>query len=426
MQILRRRWFQIFVSGLLLLFLVEWTLVATGDPNYVPSAILLGAFLVPVTFVTYLYERLPNWDVPLPPVAICFIWGGVLGTVVAGTLEYDLMRTLGFLPKVGVVHIQYRFRVRRYSGNHETSNLRPFTFGHRKRAVGNRAALQGRFHHAPSPDPPRQHQGRTRPADSPLPRMRLANGARRHPRLQRAGPRRSGGRLLAPQANPRRLRRGERRSPAGDAPPLSEGVRARDEPVDLGDGRRGRLRGEAHRQAGLGETIRATLSRLLGSDAGCGPSGGSPPQTPCTKEKKEARPADGGGRCRPSTGRWASRTNAGGAGWPCPPSVASPRRSKPHRLVQRSVAKDDPDPKAISCYGLYLPGLGDTWLRFVDGRPVSSITTQFLSWCLREARSGGQEGPAAHLGQRQLACLQRGEALAREAQPPRQKERRAG
>ena len=74
MQILRRRWFQIFVSGLLLLFLVEWTLVATGDPNYVPSAILLGAFLVPDTFVTYLYERLPNWEVPLPPVAICFIW----------------------------------------------------------------------------------------------------------------------------------------------------------------------------------------------------------------------------------------------------------------------------------------------------------------------------------------------------------------
>jgi protease PrsW len=101
-KLLRRHWFQIFVSGLVLLFLVERTLVATGDPNYVPSAILLGAFLVPVTFTTYLYERLPDWDVPLPPLAICFIWGGVLGTVVAGTLEYDVMRTLGFLPKLGI------------------------------------------------------------------------------------------------------------------------------------------------------------------------------------------------------------------------------------------------------------------------------------------------------------------------------------
>jgi protease PrsW len=98
--VLRRRWFQIFVSGLILLYLVERTLVATANPNYVPSVILLGAFLVPVTFVTYLYERLPNWDVPLPALAICFLWGGVLGTVVAGTLEYDVVRTLGFLPKL--------------------------------------------------------------------------------------------------------------------------------------------------------------------------------------------------------------------------------------------------------------------------------------------------------------------------------------
>jgi protease PrsW len=102
MKILRRRWFQIFVSGLLLLFLVERTLVATGDVNYVPSVILLGAFLVPVTFTTYLDERLPDWEVPLPPLAICFIWGGVIGTVVAGTLEYDVMKTLGFLPKLGI------------------------------------------------------------------------------------------------------------------------------------------------------------------------------------------------------------------------------------------------------------------------------------------------------------------------------------
>jgi hypothetical protein len=31
------------------------------------------------------------------------------------------------------------------------------------------------------------------------------------------------------------------------------------------------------------------------------------------------------------------------------------------RMIQHSVAKDDPDPKAISCYGLYLPRLEDMW-----------------------------------------------------------------
>jgi hypothetical protein len=44
--LLRRRWLQIFLSGLVLLFLVERTLIATSNPNYVPSVILLGAFLV--------------------------------------------------------------------------------------------------------------------------------------------------------------------------------------------------------------------------------------------------------------------------------------------------------------------------------------------------------------------------------------------
>jgi transposase len=64
---------------------------------------------------------------------------------------------------------------------------------------------------------------------------------------------------------------------------------------------------------------------------------------------------------------------------------------KPLRLVQQSVAKDDPEPKAISCYGLYLPELEQTWLRFVDGRPVSSITTRFLSWCCEELEALGKK-----------------------------------
>jgi hypothetical protein len=68
------------------------------------------------------------------------------------------------------------------------------------------------------------------------------------------------------------------------------------------------------------------------------------------------------------------------------------QEGKPLRLLlQRSVAKDDPEPKAISCYGLYLPQLDETWLRFVDGRPVSSITTQFLSWCCEKLEALGKK-----------------------------------
>jgi RsiW-degrading membrane proteinase PrsW (M82 family) len=98
----RRWWFPIFVVGLALLFLAERVLVRTQDPLYISSIILLGSFLVPITFVTYLYGPLPAWDVPLPTVAACFVWGGTIGTIVAGSLEYDALRRIGLLPLLGV------------------------------------------------------------------------------------------------------------------------------------------------------------------------------------------------------------------------------------------------------------------------------------------------------------------------------------
>ena len=67
-------------------------------------------------------------------------------------------------------------------------------------------------------------------------------------------------------------------------------------------------------------------------------------------------------------------------------------QGEPLRLLQKSVAKDDPEPKAISCYGLYVPEIdGQTWLRFVDGRPVSSITTQFLRWISEKLEEMGKK-----------------------------------
>jgi hypothetical protein len=67
---------------------------------------------------------------------------------------------------------------------------------------------------------------------------------------------------------------------------------------------------------------------------------------------------------------------------------------KPMRLVQKSVAKDDPSEatKAISCYGLYVPELdGQRWLRFVDGRAVSHITTRFLEWSCQKLEALGKK-----------------------------------
>ena len=49
------------------------------------------------------------------------------------------------------------------------------------------------------------------------------------------------------------------------------------------------------------------------------------------------------------------------------------------RLRLRAADRADPDPKALACYGLWLPERERMLLRFVDGRPVSPVTCAFLA-----------------------------------------------
>lgn len=70
------------------------------------------------------------------------------------------------------------------------------------------------------------------------------------------------------------------------------------------------------------------------------------------------------------------------------------------RLVEQTVAKEDPDPKALACSGLLLRWAQadaeagwheEAWLRFVDGRPVSAVTIEFLAWCCEKLAAAGKE-----------------------------------
>lgn len=61
-------------------------------------------------------------------------------------------------------------------------------------------------------------------------------------------------------------------------------------------------------------------------------------------------------------------------------------------LVEQPVPRTMTDPKALACYGLLLrtPTANDhLWLRCVEGRPVSDLTTQFLAWCLERLATVG-------------------------------------
>jgi hypothetical protein len=71
--------------------------------------------------------------------------------------------------------------------------------------------------------------------------------------------------------------------------------------------------------------------------------------------------------------------------------------AQPIRLVEQTVARSDPDPKALACYGLLARYWDERhrwteamWLRFVEGRPVSAVTVHFLTWCAEQAAALGK------------------------------------
>ena len=71
------------------------------------------------------------------------------------------------------------------------------------------------------------------------------------------------------------------------------------------------------------------------------------------------------------------------------PDLHAWAEEEPLRLVELSPPRGDPDRKALCCYGLFRADTQEMLLRFVDGRPVSQVTTDYLAWvCGRLAAEG--------------------------------------
>lgn len=63
------------------------------------------------------------------------------------------------------------------------------------------------------------------------------------------------------------------------------------------------------------------------------------------------------------------------------------------RLIEQVHRKDDPDPKAIACYGVAVHWYEqsdvkheEVWLRFVEGNSCSDLTIQYLEWLLEKTQ----------------------------------------
>ncbi len=74
---------------------------------------------------------------------------------------------------------------------------------------------------------------------------------------------------------------------------------------------------------------------------------------------------------------------------------ADPER--PLHLLAHAAPQEDTEPKALACYGLLVSCPADpegaqdqVWLRFVEGHPISAITTQYLAWCCERLEKMGK------------------------------------
>jgi hypothetical protein len=144
-----------------------------------------------------------------------------------------------------------------------------------------------------------------------------------------------------------------------------------------------------------GATIRATLARRGGRWRRAQEGITSPaPQSARKKARRDRliRLAQ-----RPPDGLLGCEDEVGGRRLAQPALYAWQDDEPPLRLVEQTVARDDPDPKALACDGL----LARCWdaaphcredlgLRFVAGRPVSAVTLDFLRWWAARAQERGK------------------------------------
>jgi RsiW-degrading membrane proteinase PrsW (M82 family) len=95
----------VLVAGVVAYVVVLRVMVRTENLNFFPSLLLIGAITVPVSVLAFAEAGARGPAVRGWLVASVAIAGGIVGTVTAGTLEFDTLRTLGAIPMlfVGII-----------------------------------------------------------------------------------------------------------------------------------------------------------------------------------------------------------------------------------------------------------------------------------------------------------------------------------
>ncbi|MFF0268318.1 PrsW family intramembrane metalloprotease [Kribbella sp. NPDC004536] len=93
----RREWIQILGGGFALWLACLVVTLLTSNANLVPTLILLGSFLIPVTFVAWSFQRWRDEHLTAELIVRAFVVGGLLGVLSAALLETYLLEPSAWL-----------------------------------------------------------------------------------------------------------------------------------------------------------------------------------------------------------------------------------------------------------------------------------------------------------------------------------------
>lgn len=106
----KRHWLRAFFTGLALWVATVAVTFLTHNANLIPAIILVGSFLVPVTFVIYAFQRADE-IVTAQRILTAFVYGGLLGVLGASVLEAALLRGPSVTAFAGVGLIEEAVKV---------------------------------------------------------------------------------------------------------------------------------------------------------------------------------------------------------------------------------------------------------------------------------------------------------------------------
>jgi RsiW-degrading membrane proteinase PrsW (M82 family) len=89
-------WWRVFLTGLLFYIASLFALLVTGNPNLFPTVVMVGNFLIPITYVAFFYQHRHLSRLTLGSTAKGFIYGGLLGVIAASLLEPLFISRLDF------------------------------------------------------------------------------------------------------------------------------------------------------------------------------------------------------------------------------------------------------------------------------------------------------------------------------------------